>query len=120
MFLRSRALNRLLSGARKTTWKEFLRTHWNVIAAADFFTVEVWTLKGLTRYIVFFVLELSTRPSRDRSYYGAARWVLDDSDGSQIDGCGRWILDRQTISDSRSRSVVHDRCACDPDGYRSE
>jgi len=32
-----------------------------VIAAADFFTVEVWTLKGLTRYIVFFVVELSTR-----------------------------------------------------------
>jgi putative transposase len=32
-----------------------------VIAAADFFTVEVWTLRGLTRYIVFFVLELSTR-----------------------------------------------------------
>jgi putative transposase len=46
---------------KKTTWKEFLRAHWNVIAAADFFTVEVWTLKGLTRYIVFFVLELSTR-----------------------------------------------------------
>jgi putative transposase len=46
---------------KKTTWKEFLRAHGHVIAAADFFTVEVWTLKGLTRYIVFFVLELSTR-----------------------------------------------------------
>jgi putative transposase len=46
---------------KKTTWKEFLRAHGHVIAAADFFTVEVWTLKGLTRYIAFFVLELSTR-----------------------------------------------------------
>lgn len=26
-----------------TTWKEFLRTHWEVLAAADFFNVEVWT-----------------------------------------------------------------------------
>ena len=28
---------------RKTTWKEFLSRHWEVIVAADFFTVEVWT-----------------------------------------------------------------------------
>jgi hypothetical protein len=32
---------------RKTTWKEFLRRHWEMIVAADFFTVEVWTLRGL-------------------------------------------------------------------------
>jgi hypothetical protein len=31
---------------KKTTWKELLRAHWNVIAAAHFFTVEVWTLRG--------------------------------------------------------------------------
>jgi hypothetical protein len=61
MFSRSRALNRLLSAATRQPRKEFLRAHWNVIVAADFFTVEVWTPKGLTRYIVFFVLELSTR-----------------------------------------------------------
>src|SRR3982750_4017560 len=28
---------------RKTTWKEFLAQHWELIVAADFFTVEVWT-----------------------------------------------------------------------------
>src|SRR5260370_7393921 len=31
------------------------------IAAADFFTVEGWTRKGLQRYIVFFIFELSQR-----------------------------------------------------------
>ena len=46
---------------RKTTWKEFLSRHWDLIAAADFFTVEVWTSRGLQRYIVLFFLELSTR-----------------------------------------------------------
>jgi putative transposase len=46
---------------RKTTWKEFLRQHWELIVAADFFTVEVWTRRGLQRYIVLFFMELSTR-----------------------------------------------------------
>src|SRR3954452_1198746 len=47
--------------ARKTTWKEFLRQHWDLIVAADFFTIEVWTTKGLQRFIVLFFIELSTR-----------------------------------------------------------
>jgi putative transposase len=46
---------------RKTTWKEFLTRHWELIVAADFFTVEVWTRKGLQRFIVLFFLDLSTR-----------------------------------------------------------
>jgi hypothetical protein len=28
---------------RKTTWKEFLQQHWDLIVAADFFTIEAWT-----------------------------------------------------------------------------
>jgi len=28
---------------RNTTWKTFLKAHWNSIAAADFTTVEIWT-----------------------------------------------------------------------------
>jgi putative transposase len=46
---------------RQTTWKEFLTRHWDQIAAADFFTVEVWTRKGLRRFFVLFFIELSTR-----------------------------------------------------------
>jgi hypothetical protein len=30
---------------RKTTWAEFLKMHWDVMGATDFFTVEVWTLR---------------------------------------------------------------------------
>src|SRR4051794_36457690 len=47
--------------SRKTTWKEFLTRHWELIVAADFFTVEVWTRKGLQRFIILFFLDLSTR-----------------------------------------------------------
>ena len=46
---------------RKTTWKEFLTRHWESMAAADFFTIEVWTPRGLERFLVLIVMELSTR-----------------------------------------------------------
>ena len=46
---------------KKTSWKQFLEAHWEVLAAVDFFTVEVWTPTGLVRVVVLFVIELSTR-----------------------------------------------------------
>ena len=45
----------------RRTWREFLATHWEVLAAADFFTVEVWTPRGLTRFTVLVVIHLATR-----------------------------------------------------------
>jgi putative transposase len=49
--------------ARKTTttWKEFIRTHLDVLVATDFFTAEVWTLGGLVTYYVLFFLHLGSR-----------------------------------------------------------
>src|SRR5690349_212474 len=47
--------------SRKTSWKEFLAHHWELIVAADFFTVEVWTVRGLKRFLVLFFIDLSTR-----------------------------------------------------------
>jgi hypothetical protein len=46
---------------RKTTWKEFLCRHREVIVAADFFTIEARTRRGLTRFIVLFLIDLSSR-----------------------------------------------------------
>lgn len=45
----------------KTPWKTFLAAHWDGLAAADFFSVEVLTMGGLVRYFVFFVMRLKTR-----------------------------------------------------------
>jgi putative transposase len=49
--------------ARKTTttWKEFIRTHMDVLVATDFFTAEVWTLGGLVTYYVLFFIHLGSR-----------------------------------------------------------
>ncbi|MCP3994684.1 MAG: transposase [bacterium] len=47
--------------SRRTPWKTFLQAHWEGLAAADLFTVEVMTPRGLKRYFVLFVIELKTR-----------------------------------------------------------
>jgi transposase InsO family protein len=46
---------------KRTSWRTFLKAHWDVIAATDFFTVEVLTPKGLVTFYVLFVIHLSTR-----------------------------------------------------------
>ena len=46
---------------RKTTWKEFLCRHREVMVAADFFTIEAWTRQGLTRFLVLFFIDLASR-----------------------------------------------------------
>jgi len=44
-----------------TSWKDFIRTHLDVLAGTDFFTVEVVTLKGLITYYVLFFIHLGSR-----------------------------------------------------------
>jgi hypothetical protein len=46
---------------KTTTWKEFIRTHLDVLVATDFFTAEVWTLGGLVTYYILFFLHLGSR-----------------------------------------------------------
>ena len=45
----------------KTTWNEFIKSHWESLAAIDFFTTEIYTLKGLVRYMVLVVIDYKTR-----------------------------------------------------------
>ena len=35
---------------RRMTWSQFLRAHWDVLAADDFFTVEIWKPRGLVTF----------------------------------------------------------------------
>ncbi len=46
---------------RQTTWKTFLKAHWDVLGAIDFTTIEVWTKGGLVTYYLLFVMEIATR-----------------------------------------------------------
>ena len=45
----------------KLSWDDFLKTHWDSLAATDFFTVEVWQRFQLVRCLVLFVIDLPTR-----------------------------------------------------------
>ena len=47
--------------SKRTTWKTFLKAHWEVLGATDFTTVEVWTRNGLETYYILVVMKLSTR-----------------------------------------------------------
>jgi putative transposase len=59
--LKRRGLEPAPERNRETPWNAFLTRYWEALVAADFFTIEVWTQKGLTRYIVLFLIDLSTR-----------------------------------------------------------
>ena len=99
---------------RQTTWREFLKFHWEMIAAADFFTVEVWTRYGLLRYLVFFVIELSTRRVRVAGIHPApdgewttqvARNLTDGLDGF-LHGKKYLIHDRDPLYTRHFREVL--------------
>ena len=47
--------------SRTTTWKEFIRSHMDVLAGVDFFTVEVLSWRGLVTYYVLFFIEAGSR-----------------------------------------------------------
>jgi putative transposase len=86
------------------SWSVFLKAHWKVLAASDFFTVEVWSWSGLVTYYVLFVMELATRrvciagitKHPDTSWIlQMARQLTDGIDGMLLDK--RYlILDRDT------------------------
>ncbi len=61
-FLGGTAWHRASSGTLEgMAWSTFLKSHWDCIAAADPFTVEVWSRIGLTRSYVLFFIRLSSR-----------------------------------------------------------
>jgi transposase InsO family protein len=79
---------------KRTAWKTFLKAHWDVIAATDFFTVEVWTRRGLVTYFVLFVMRLKTRcvhiagvtPTPNEAFMlQMVRNLTDVSDGFLLD-----------------------------------
>jgi putative transposase len=84
---------------RKTTWNEFLKRRWDLIVAADFFTIEVWTRRGLTRFLVLFFIDLETRRVEIAGIASRANGLLMGPSKSPSNGCGRWNPQRQALSD---------------------
>jgi transposase InsO family protein len=97
---------------RGTSWATFLRAHWEVIAAADLFTVEVSVKQALVRYHVLFALELATRrvqvlgivPEPDGPWMEQVVRNATDAFSGFLTGKSHLILDR----DPRYTRVVRD------------
>jgi putative transposase len=87
---------------RKTTWAEFLKMHWDVMGATDFFTVEVWTLRGLVRYHVLFVIRLSTRAVH-------VAGIVPEPDGLWMKQVGRNLTDCSSGFLIGYQYLIHDR-----------
>jgi putative transposase len=102
--------------SKRTPWKTFLKAHWDALAAADFFTVEVLTPGGLIRYSVFFVMELKTR----RVYIAGIScqpceaWMkqiarnLTDAIAGFLQGKRYIILDRDPLYTAAFRRMLKD------------
>ena len=87
---------------RKTTWKEFLSRHWELIVAADFFAIEVWTRQGLQRFVVLFFIELSTRKVQIAGIAPAANALWMSQIARNLTAADEGIL-------SGKRYLIHDR-----------
>src|ERR1700726_2096919 len=89
----------------KTPWKTFLAAHWDGLAAADFFSVEVLTLGGLVRYVVFFVIKIKTRAVEiagitrqpDEAWMTQVARDLTDAGDGFLRGGQYLILDRDPL-----------------------
>jgi putative transposase len=87
---------------RKTNWKEFLKRHWDLIVAVDFFTVEVWTRRGLTRFLVLFFIDLETRRVEIAG-------IASGANGLWMSQVGRRATDAADGILNGKRFLVHDR-----------
>jgi hypothetical protein len=84
---------------RPTSWQTFMKALWGVIAAADFFTTEVWTWRGLVTYYTVFVIDLASRrvhvlgstPHPTELFYGPG--------GADSNGGGCWHARRASRAD---------------------
>ena len=86
----------------KTTWREFIQSHWESLAATDFFTVEVYTLKGLTRYMVLFVIDYATRKVEIAG-------IIPQADGNWMKQIARNLSDPIDGFLKDKRYLIHDR-----------
>jgi hypothetical protein len=59
--LKRHGIGRALERGRTMSWRDFIRSHSEVLAAVDFFTAEVWTARGLATYYVLTCMRVATR-----------------------------------------------------------
>lgn len=100
--LKKNGLEPAPSRGRKTSWKDFIRCHLDVLAAADFFTAEVRTPRGLVTYYVLFILRLAQRQVRIAG-------ITSAPDGLWMEQIGRSLTFAEEGFLANCRYLIHDR-----------
>jgi putative transposase len=98
---------------RPTSWQTFLRAHWSDIAAADLFTTELWTWRGLVTFYTVFVIDLASRrvrilgstPHPDEAFMAQVTRTLTMADG---EACRVLICDRDAKWSEAVRARLQD------------
>jgi len=86
------------------SWKDFIRSHMEVLVGTDFFTVEVLTLKGLVTYYVLFFIHLESRrvSLAGMTPYPGQEWMEQQARNATMEewgflrGCRYLLHDRDT------------------------
>jgi transposase InsO family protein len=101
---------------RSMSWATFLKGHWDVMAAIDFTTVEVWTKGGLTTFYLLFAMEFNTRrvhfvgctPNPKEPWMKQAARELTACDDGFLTGKRFVTMDRDTTFCESFRSLLED------------
>jgi len=101
---------------RQTTWATFLKAHWDVLAAIDFTTIEVWTKGGLVIFYLLFVMELKTRrvhfagctPNPHAAWMKQIARNLTDAEDGFLNGKRYLLMDRDTKFCQGFREILKD------------
>ncbi len=104
---------------KTTTWKTFIKSHWEVLAAIDFTTIEVWTTRGLVTYYLLFVMELATRrvqfagctPNPDGPWMRQMAKNLTAFDDGLLNGKNYLLMDRGTKFTEGFKEIIEEQGA---------
>jgi putative transposase len=101
---------------RTVTWTTLIKAHWDVLAAIDFTTVEVWTKRGLVTFYLLFVMELATRRVRfmgcttnpDSPWMKIQAKELTNAEDGFLNDKRYVLMDRDTKFTAEFRKIIQD------------
>lgn len=104
------------SPKRPTSWATFLKSHADVICGADFFTVDVWTRRGLVTHYVLLVIQHATRrveiagvtTNPNASFMAQVARNLTDSVDGFLRGQRYLILDNDSLFTKQFVGILGD------------
>ena len=102
--LQERGINPAPLRGKQTQRSTFLKSHWKILVASDFFSVEVWRLSGLTTYYALFFIQLSIRTVKiagitinpDAAWMTQIGRKITDPQNGMLHGKRKLIVDRDT------------------------